>query len=126
MGLEGNNRDLSREVKKFVLVSWMSLEGAGKEGDTPVSENQQNFLIVIPKYLRERKPWGKQALLWAKAKYYLLTDSELVPWGKGEKQPGEGVEIVPETILPAKSQSYHASLCSACEIRNWLLEIRKW
>ncbi len=27
-----------------------------------------------------------------------MTDSELVPWGKGEKQPGEGGEIVPETI----------------------------
>ena len=27
-----------------------------------------------------------------------MIDSELVPWGKGEKQPGEGVEIVPETI----------------------------
>ena len=28
-----------------------------------------------------------------KAKYYLATDSELVPRGKGEKQPGEGGEI---------------------------------
>ena len=27
-----------------------------------------------------------------------MTDSELVPWGKGEKQPGEGDEIDPETI----------------------------
>ena len=26
-----------------------------------------------------------------------MTDSELVPWGKGEKQPGEGDEIVSET-----------------------------
>ena len=33
-----------------------------------------------------------------KAKYYLTTDSGLVPWGKGEKHPGEGSEIVPETI----------------------------
>ena len=28
----------------------------------------------------------------------LLTDSELVPRGKGEKNPGEGSEIVPETV----------------------------
>jgi len=63
----------------------MPLERAGREGDTPVSENQQNFLIIIPEYLRERKPWGNLAGLSAKAKYYLLTDSELVPWGKGEK-----------------------------------------
>jgi len=27
-----------------------------------------------------------------------VTDSELVPWGKGEKQPDEGDEIDPETI----------------------------
>ena len=27
-----------------------------------------------------------------KAKYYLVTDSEAVPWGKGEKNPGRGVK----------------------------------
>ena len=27
-----------------------------------------------------------------------MIDSELVPWGKGEKYPGEGAEIVSETI----------------------------
>ena len=32
-----------------------------------------------------------------KAKYSLLTDSEPVPWGKGEKHPDEGSETVPET-----------------------------
>ena len=34
----------------------------------------------------------------SKAKYYLLTDSEQVPWGKGEKNPVEGSEIEPETV----------------------------
>ena len=34
----------------------------------------------------------------SKAKYSLLTDSEPVPWGKGEKNPGEGSEIEPETV----------------------------
>jgi hypothetical protein len=33
-----------------------------------------------------------------KAKYSEVTDSEPVPWGKGEKNPGEGSEIVPETV----------------------------
>jgi hypothetical protein len=33
-----------------------------------------------------------------KAKYSWLTDSEPVPWGKGEKNPGEGSEIDPETV----------------------------
>ena len=28
----------------------------------------------------------------SKAKYYLLTDSEQVPWGKGEKNPWRGVK----------------------------------
>ena len=34
----------------------------------------------------------------SKAKYYLTTDSEPVPWGKGEKNPGEGSEIESETV----------------------------
>ena len=33
----------------------------------------------------------------SKAKYSLPTNSERVPWGKGEKNPGEGSEIEPET-----------------------------
>jgi hypothetical protein len=33
-----------------------------------------------------------------KAKYSWETDSELVPWGKGEKYPEQGSEIVPETM----------------------------
>ena len=37
------------------------------------------------------RPFGK-------AKYSHVTDSELVPWGKGEKNPGEGSEIEPETV----------------------------
>ena len=33
----------------------------------------------------------------SKAKYSLSTDSEPVLWRKGEKNPGEGSEIEPET-----------------------------
>ena len=33
----------------------------------------------------------------AKAKYSWETDSEPVPWGKGEKYPEQGSEIEPET-----------------------------
>ena len=33
-----------------------------------------------------------------KAKYYLVTDSEAVPWGKGEKHFEQKSEIVPETV----------------------------
>lgn len=28
----------------------------------------------------------------------MVIDSKQVPWGKGEKQPGEGDEIVSETV----------------------------
>ncbi len=34
----------------------------------------------------------------SKANYYLLTDSEQVPRGKGEKNPDEGSEIEHETV----------------------------
>ena len=33
----------------------------------------------------------------AKPKYDLVTDSEQVPWGKGEKNPDKGSEIDTET-----------------------------
>ena len=42
--------------------------------------------------------WLKKGGPSSKAKYYLLTDSELVPWGKGGKNPGEGSEIEPEIV----------------------------
>jgi len=63
----------------------MTLEGATKEGDSPVGENYITLLVILLEYLEVRTPWGNPAGLSAKAKYYPLTDSELVPWGKGEK-----------------------------------------
>lgn len=47
----------------------------------------------------------------SKAKYSLSTDSELVPWGKGEKNPGEGSEIEPETMCV---QAVEADLFRDC------------
>ena len=44
-----------------------------------------------------------------KAKYSRETDSERVPWGKGEKHPYEGSEIVPET---SRLQAVGASITS--------------
>ena len=44
------------------------------------------------------KSWLNMGGPSSKAKYYLSTDSEQVPWGKGEKNPGEGSEIEPETV----------------------------
>ena len=47
---------------------------------------------------RHVKPCGKLGGPSSKAKYHLMTDSEPVPRGKGEKNPGEGSEIEPETV----------------------------
>jgi hypothetical protein len=44
------------------------------------------------------KSWLNQPGPSGKAKYYWETDSEPVPWGKGEKNPEQGSEIVPETV----------------------------
>ena len=48
----------------------------------------------------------------AKAEYSWETDSELVPWGKGEKYPEQGSEIDPETVrLQAVGASIYRSDC---------------
>ena len=44
------------------------------------------------------KPWLNMGGPPSKAKYYHQTDSEPVPWGKGEKNAGEASEIEPETV----------------------------
>ena len=62
------------------------------------------------------KPCGKLGGPSSKAKYHLMTDSELVPRGKGEKNPGEGSEIEPETI---RLQAVRAELSvMACLLIN--------
>ena len=43
----------------------------------------------------------------SKAKYYLLTDSVLVPWGKGEKNPDKGSEIDFETMYLQNRSEEH-------------------
>ena len=50
-----------------------------------------------------------------------MTDSEQVPWGKGEKQPGEGDEIVPETIPLQSSGSSARS--DRVPIEEWSNEL---
>jgi len=83
----------------------MTLERATIEGNSPVFENHFALLVILLEYHEAWKPCGKQAELSAKAKYVRHTDSEPVPWGKGEKQGGNPGEIEPETILPTKSRS---------------------
>ena len=64
-------------------------------GDSPVCEN---LLKVKSSRSGHVKSWLNMGGPSSKAKYSMLTDSELVPWGKGEKNPGEGSEIEPEIL----------------------------
>ena len=49
-----------------------------------------------------------------------MTDSELVPWGKGEKQPGEGDEIDPETIRLQRAGAHDTQVygVTVCLLKN--------
>ena len=73
------------------------LESCAIEGERPVTENQstpRDFLsntMHVKLRMNLRRPRRKP-------KYSLATDSEQVPRGKGEKHPGEGSEIDPETV----------------------------
>ena len=66
------------------------------EGDNPVGE-----IFDTPSSILSRagpvKSCLNPAAPSAKTKYSWETDSEQVPWGKGEKYPEQGSEIVPET-----------------------------
>ena len=55
--------------------------------------------------------WLKRGGPSSKTKYYLSTDSEQVPWGKGEKNPGEGSEIESEIVC---IQAVGANFISDC------------
>lgn len=73
------------------------MERPATEGDSPVSErfcSREGY----PSTTGHVKSGGNLGRPFSKAKYYLSTDSERVPRGKGEKYPGEGSEIVPETV----------------------------
>ncbi len=53
-----------------------------------------------------------------------MIDSEQVPWGKGEKQAGEAVEIEPETICLQGIEVLRVAEQSA--IRNDNVPIEEW
>ena len=62
-----------------------------KEGESPVIENI-NIWSCIPSRKGHVKPLLNLRGPPRKTKYYWTTDSEPVPWGKGEKNPGRGVK----------------------------------
>ena len=63
-----------------------NMERWAKEGDSPVSENN----LKLAEYLSRAghvKPGLNLGRPLSKAKYRLMTDSVIVPRGKGEKNP---------------------------------------
>src|SRR5207249_11405266 len=73
------------------------LERPTREGDSPVGETCPVSLEQFPSTAGHVQSRGKLGGPSSKPKHSLATDRELVPEGKGEKNPGEGSETVPET-----------------------------
>ena len=72
------------------------MNGLGRpaiEGESPVIEIQEGP-SGIPSTTGHVKSCGNPGGPSPKAKYKLLTDSELVPRGKGEKNPFKGSEKI--------------------------------
>ena len=67
------------------------------EGDNPVHDFLIKPISILSSAGHE-KPCVNQAGPSAKAKYSPETDSEPVPWGKGEKNLEQRSEIDPETM----------------------------
>ena len=74
-------------------------------GDSPVHESDLIGISILSRAghvkscLNLPEPSGK-------AKYSWETDSELVPWGKGEKNPEQGSEKDPETVCLQAVEAY--------------------
>ena len=81
----------------FGLYNWFNkfnrivLEKQTIEGESPVYERKVKVSGIQSSTRHEKSRMNKRGPS-RKAKYYLVTDSELVPWGKGEKNPGRGVK----------------------------------
>jgi hypothetical protein len=72
------------------------MESPAIEGDRPVSETAKSLWMAHPSTVGHEESCGNLGGPPPKAKHYPATDSEPVPRGKGEKNPFEGSEIVPE------------------------------
>ena len=68
------------------------LESPAIEGDSPVTKNLKSRWNWHPSSAGHEKSCVNQPGPSGKTKYFHVTDSELVPWGKGEKYPDEGSE----------------------------------
>ena len=68
-----------RQEVTNLFPSRTCLENQTIAGDSPVDERMQTSVIPFPSTTGHGKPCGNLARPWAKAKYTLVTDSELVP-----------------------------------------------
>ena len=66
---------------QVVLVNFsrIALERAAKESDSLVSEKVNKAIFILPSTTEHVKFRGNLPRPWGKAKYLLMTDSELVP-----------------------------------------------
>ena len=67
------------------------MESCTKEGESPVNEISRTLGSILSR-AGHVKPCLNPRGPSRKAKYSLVTDSEQVPRGKGEKNPGRGVK----------------------------------
>ena len=83
----------------ILLLIWngICLESHTLEGESPVHVSINSIIGILSRSGHE-KSWLNLPGPSGKAKYFWETDSEPVPWGKGEKYPEQGSEIVPETV----------------------------
>ena len=76
----------------FKSNNWNTLESVAIAGDSPVWVKSFEFLSKAGHVKSCLNMGGPPS----KPKYSYSTDSEQVPWGKGQKNPDEGSEIEPE------------------------------
>ena len=81
------------------------MENVTREGDSPVC---LIFYIKCMSKARHVESCLKIGGPPSKPKYFLITDSELVPWGNGEKNPKKGVKRTWNWILTS-SRSFKKS-----------------
>jgi hypothetical protein len=94
------------------------LERQTIEGDSPVTEIARNSLTAYPSKAGHVKSCLNLRGPSRKAKYYLETDSELVPRGKGEKNPCKGSQ---KNLKPHAYKQFEGYAAQAECLRAYLL-----
>jgi hypothetical protein len=84
-------------VLLLLIGNGRCLESHTIGGESPVHVTIDIITGILSRSGHE-KSWLNLPGPSGKAKYFWETDSEPVPWGKGEKYPEQGSEIVPETV----------------------------